>query len=85
MVEDGIIPTFYTKGSNMTDKRTYEELKTSNDRLSNILRHLLAESMPGVYFICGEAGEHDGLGLPEHILICPAYGSDVVVMYEKKK
>jgi hypothetical protein len=65
--------------------RSYEELKSDNERLTNILRHILAESMPGVYFICGEVGDHDELGLPDHILVCPAYGSDVVQIYEKKK
>lgn len=36
-----------------------------------------------VYFICGELGEKDQNGLPENILICPAYGVDWFQVYKK--
>ena len=65
--------------------RTYEELLQSNERLTNILRHLLPDRLSGVYFICGEAGSHDRNGLPDRILVCPAYGSDDMEVYEKMK
>ena len=39
----------------------------------------------GAFFICGEAGEKDKMGLPEHILVCPAYGSDGMAMYTMSK
>ena len=32
------------------------------------------------FFICGEAGEKDDVGLPEHILVCPTYGADGVAI-----
>lgn len=37
------------------------------------------------YFICGEGGDLDGLGLPEYILVCPAHGADLrgTTMYKK--
>ena len=38
----------------------------------------------GAYFICGEAGEHDSLGLPDTILVCPAMGSNITAVYEKR-
>jgi len=39
----------------------------------------------GSFFICGEAGERDEMGLPEHILVCPSYGSDGMAMYTMSK
>jgi hypothetical protein len=48
-----------------------------------ILRHIMAEKLEGVYFICGEGGEKDSVGLPEKILVCPAYGSDGFAIYTK--
>jgi hypothetical protein len=48
-----------------------------------ILRHIMAEKLEGVYFICGEGGEKDSVGLPEKILVCPAYGSDGFAVYTK--
>lgn len=38
----------------------------------------------GAFFICGHAGELDESGLPQHILVCPAYGVNVTAVYEKK-
>lgn len=38
----------------------------------------------GSYFICGHAGEHDKLGLPDAILVCPQMGSNITAIYEKK-
>lgn len=48
-----------------------------------ILRHIMAEKLDGVYFICGEGGEKDSMNLPEKILVCPAYGSDGFAVYTK--
>ena len=62
--------------------RTYEELARDNERLQNIVRHLIPDKLPGMYFICGEAGNHDRNGLPERLIVCPAYGSDVTEVYE---
>lgn len=52
------------------------------EMMNKFLRHnAFATKQFGVYFICGEAGEKDQNGIPEHIHICPAYGSDVVYRY----
>ena len=41
----------------------------------------LQQSFP---FICGFVGEKDPNGMPEHVLISPAYGSDIVYRYKKE-
>ena len=54
------------------------------ERMNKFLRHnAFATKQYGVYFICGEAGEKDQNGIPEHIHICPAYGSDVVYRFNR--
>jgi hypothetical protein len=52
-------------------------------RVHKMLRHLSAEKLEGVYFICGEAGAKDDMGLPEKIMVCPAYGLDGFAIYSK--
>ena len=39
----------------------------------------------GSFFICGEGGDHDENGLPEMIMVCPAYGLDGMAIYTKTK
>jgi hypothetical protein len=53
--------------------------------LKKIFLHATAEKRFGVYFICGEGGIKDANGLPENIMVCPAYGADVntTVLYKK--
>jgi len=52
-------------------------------KLKTILKHSKAEQLEGVYFICGEGGEKDAMGLPESIQVCPAFGLDGFAMYKK--
>lgn len=52
-------------------------------RLKKIWEH--ASPRPDTFFICGEGGERDGMGLPEHILVCPGPGSDGMAMYTMSK
>lgn len=59
-----------------------ERLQAENDRLKAMIRHAVADRT-GVYFICGEGGTKDDLGLPEIILVCPAYGADGFAIYKK--
>jgi hypothetical protein len=54
-------------------------------KLKTILKHSKADKLHGVYFICGEAGEKDAMGLPELISVCPAYGLDGFAYYKKYK
>jgi hypothetical protein len=53
------------------------------EKTETILRHSSAEKLQGVYFICGEGGEKDDMGLPDFISVCPAYGLDGMAMYKK--
>ena len=52
-------------------------------RVHTMVRHLSAEKLEGVFFICGEGGEKDAMGLPEKIMVCPAYGLDGFAIYTK--
>lgn len=53
-------------------------------KFHKLVRHtLLAEKFGDIYFICGEAGEKDNNGLPQQIHVCPAYGTDFFVVYQK--
>ena len=54
---------------------TEEEYK-QYQLLRKIFLHTNPEKFKGVYFICGEGGTKDNLGLPEYITICPAHGVD---------
>lgn len=53
-------------------------------RLKKIIKHeVLAEKLGDIYFICGACGEKDDNGLPDRILVCPAYGCAWFQVYEK--
>lgn len=54
-------------------------------KLKKIMLHANAHKYEGVYFICGEGGERDEMGLPDYISVCPAYGADGMAMYKKYK
>jgi len=50
-----------------------------------LIRHtVLAEKMGDTFFICGESGEKDDNNLPKQIHICPAYGCDWFMLYERR-
>jgi len=53
-------------------------------KLLKIWKHSSPEKT-GAYFICGEAGEKDDLGLPEYIHVCPSYGLDGIASYKLHK
>ena len=52
-------------------------------KVYKMARHLTAEKLEGVFFICGEGGTKDDMGLPEKIMVCPAYGLDGFAVYTK--
>jgi hypothetical protein len=67
-----------------------EQLEAENARLrdivtrmSRIYKHLNAEQHPGVYFIHGSLGSYDDNGMPEKLLVVPAYGVDFSYIYER--
>lgn len=48
-----------------------------------IFRHNLTPDKGFNYFICGEGGTKDDNGLPERLMVCPAYGCDWFQVYER--
>lgn len=52
-------------------------------KLASVWYHSEPE-ITGAYFICGHAGNFDEQGLPDAILVCPAMGSNITAIYEKK-
>ena len=60
-------------------EKEYEQFQV----LKKVFLHASAEKLEGVYFICGEGGEKDDMGLPEFISVCPAFGLDGMAMYKK--
>jgi hypothetical protein len=60
-----------------------ERLKAKCDKQALMLRRLFPDQSPDTYFICGDGGEKDSNGLPDFVLICPAYGCDWSIMYRK--
>ena len=64
-------------------KAEIARLKDKCDRQAMILRRLTPENYPGVYFITGEIGLKDTNGLPEKLLVVPAYGADWHMIYQR--
>ena len=65
----------------------YEEvllLRKKVEKYETMFKHAMSEKT-GVFFICGEAGEKDSMGLPEKIMVCPAYGLDGFASYKKDR
>lgn len=68
----------------MLETEAYEGELEKLRRLEKIIKHnVLVEQLGNVYFICGESGEKDQMGLPEKILVCPAYGLAGMAIYTK--
>ena len=64
-------------------RKELERMQEKCNRQAMILRRLTPENFPDTYFICGEAGEKDSNGLPEKILVVPAYGVDWNMTYQR--
>ena len=52
-------------------------------RIKTAVKHIMAEKLEGVYFICGESQNKDNMGLPDKISVCPSYGLDGFAIYTK--
>lgn len=62
------------------------EITEKEYELFQKLKKIWIHSSPeksGAYFICGEGGEKDQMGLPEFISVCPTYGLDGFAYYKK--
>ena len=64
-------------------RKEVETFKKGYEAAMKIVRSTYPDRFPDTYFICGEGGEKDKNGLPDLILVCPAYGADWVQTYEK--
>lgn len=60
-----------------------ERLQDIVTRMARIYKHLNAENHPGVYFIHGSLGSYDDNGMPEKLMVVPAYGCDFSYIYER--
>ena len=70
-------------------KQHYEEqldlLRAKCDFQANILRRLMPNKFPNTYFIHGELGSKDQNGMPEKIMVVPAYGVDFSYIYTREE
>jgi hypothetical protein len=60
-----------------------ERLQDIVTRMARIYKHLNPEKHPGVYFIHGSLGSYDENGMPEQLMIVPAYGVDFSYIYQR--
>ena len=60
-----------------------ERLRKKCDTQAMILRRLDAEKFPGTYFIHSGLGETDANGMPERLMVVPAYGVDFSYIYQR--
>ena len=61
----------------------FERLREKCDKQAMILRRLSPEQFPDTYFIHGELGVKDDNGMPDKLLVVPAYGVDFSYVYER--
>jgi len=62
-----------------------ERLTKKCDLQTMMLRRLDAEKFPGTYFIHSGLGETDHNGMPERLMVVPAYGVDFSYIYQRTK
>ena len=60
-----------------------ERLAKKCDTQAMILRRLDAEKFPGTYFIHSGLGETDANGMPERLMVVPAFGVDFSYIYQR--
>ena len=61
-----------------------ELLQEENAFMKRVLKHVFPEKSEA-YYLCGEHGEKNELGLPEEVVICPAYGKLELVKYKRQE
>jgi len=74
--------------SDMTHAEMKREIERLQDRCNTqamILRRLVPDKFPNTYFIHGELGEKDQNGMPEKIMVVPAYGVDFTYIYTREE
>ena len=66
---------------NLELQKEVDRLKEKCDKQAMILRRLDPEKYPDTLFIHGLLGEKDMNGMPEKLLVVPAYGVDFSYVY----
>lgn len=82
---NSVISALTTKAYSHTDISKAIELISAQQALITKFRTIVAHATPertGQYFICG-GSEISADGLPELVMICPAYGLDGFAVYHK--
>lgn len=59
-----------------------EKLQEENAFMRRVLTHVFPEETEA-YYLCGEQGDKDDLGLPEYVIICPSYGKQELSRYQR--
>jgi hypothetical protein len=67
------------------DPDELERLREKCNTQTMILRRLMPDKFPNTYFIHGELGEKDQNGMPEKIMVVPAYGVDFSYIYTREE
>lgn len=62
--------------------RCRDQLSKMKER-DTLQRTILKKALGDKWFTTGEYGERDNNGLPKYISVCPCYGVDFSVLYEK--
>lgn len=60
-----------------------DKLTERCDKQAMILRRLSPDKFPDTYFIHSGLGEKDSNGMPEKLLVVPAYGVDFSYVYQR--
>ena len=65
----------------------FEDLEQIVKALSRVRMSMLTSNpeKTGRFFICGQSGEVDEQGLPDHLHVCPTYGLDKFEIYTRTK
>lgn len=77
---------FTDKIREAVNKEMADEIKRLQDkcnRLVMMFRRLDPEKFPDTFFIHAHLGEKDHNGMPEKLLVVPAYGCDFSYVYER--
>jgi len=63
----------------------HERLQDKCNAQAMILRRLTPDKYPNTYFIHGGLGEKDQNGMPDKIMVVPAYGVDFSYIYTREE
>ena len=79
-----IVDRLLSTGEHLAKEAAYEieRLEEICSNQAMILRRMAPDRLPDTYFIHSGLGEEDKNGMPEKLLVVPAYGVDFSYVYE---